>query len=149
MPLPRTGTVYTETTVHMPVPGLKTPYSLVIVELDGVGVRALVKVTGASPALSRSVTEAAWRCAASRSGLGCRTTAMPSSRRRPHEDPKASASEDRSAARTGASGSRGMRRVAIVGAGMTPFGEHFALGIKDLLPMAFADCARSVDKGLR
>ena len=49
VPLPRTGTVYTETTVHMPVPGLKTPYSLVIVELDGVGVRALVKVTGAEP----------------------------------------------------------------------------------------------------
>ncbi|MBC7302349.1 MAG: thiolase family protein [Nocardia sp.] len=42
-----------------------------------------------------------------------------------------------------------MRRVAIVGAGMTPFAEHFALGIKDLLPMAYADCARSVDKGLR
>jgi acetyl-CoA C-acetyltransferase len=41
-----------------------------------------------------------------------------------------------------------VRRVAIVGAGMTPFGEHFALGIKDLLPMAFAECARSVDKGL-
>ena len=46
---PRTGTVYTETTVHMPVPGLRTPYSLVIVELDGVDVRALVKVTGAEP----------------------------------------------------------------------------------------------------
>jgi acetyl-CoA C-acetyltransferase len=41
-----------------------------------------------------------------------------------------------------------MRKVAIVGAGMTAFGEHFALGIKDLLPMAFADCAASVDKGL-
>src|SRR6267142_538383 len=39
IPLPRTGSVYTETTVHMPVPGLRTPYSLVIVELDGVGVR--------------------------------------------------------------------------------------------------------------
>jgi uncharacterized protein len=49
IPLPRTGTVYTETTIHMPVPGLRTPYSLVIVELDGVGVRALVKVTGAAP----------------------------------------------------------------------------------------------------
>lgn len=49
IPLPRTGTVYTETTVHIPVPGLRTPYSLVIVELDGVGVRALVKVTGAAP----------------------------------------------------------------------------------------------------
>jgi len=49
VPLPRTGSVYTETTVHMGVPGLRTPYSLVIVELDGVGVRALVKVTGAQP----------------------------------------------------------------------------------------------------
>jgi uncharacterized OB-fold protein len=49
IPLPRTGTVYTETTVHMSVPGLRTPYSLVIVELDGVDVRALVKVTGAEP----------------------------------------------------------------------------------------------------
>ncbi|WP_102142327.1 Zn-ribbon domain-containing OB-fold protein [Mycobacterium hubeiense] len=49
VPLPRTGTVYTEVTVQIPVPGLRTPYSLVIVELDGVGVRALVKVTGAEP----------------------------------------------------------------------------------------------------
>ena len=30
-------------------PGCARPYSLVIVELDGVGVRALVKVTGAEP----------------------------------------------------------------------------------------------------
>ncbi|GAB2658846.1 Zn-ribbon domain-containing OB-fold protein [Nocardia goodfellowii] len=49
VPLPRTGTVYTEVTVHVPVPGLKTPYSLVIVELDEVGVRALAKVTGTEP----------------------------------------------------------------------------------------------------
>ncbi|WP_083408065.1 thiolase C-terminal domain-containing protein [Mycolicibacterium rutilum] len=41
-----------------------------------------------------------------------------------------------------------MRRVAVVGAGMTAFGEHFALGLKDLLPMAFSECAASVDKGL-
>lgn len=41
-----------------------------------------------------------------------------------------------------------MRRVAIAGAGMTPFGEHFDLGIKDLLPMAVSDMAASVDKGL-
>lgn len=47
VPLPRTGTVYAATTVRMPVPGLKSPYSLVVVELDGVGVRALAKVTGA------------------------------------------------------------------------------------------------------
>ena len=41
-----------------------------------------------------------------------------------------------------------MRRVAVVGAGMTPFAEHFGLGIKDLLPMAVGECERSVDKGV-
>lgn len=41
-----------------------------------------------------------------------------------------------------------MRQVAIVGAGMTAFSEHFALGIKDLVPMAFSECAASVDRGL-
>ncbi|GGN97370.1 OB-fold domain-containing protein [Nocardia rhizosphaerihabitans] len=46
VPLPRTGTVYAETTVRMPVAGLESPYSLVIVDLDDVGVRALAKVTG-------------------------------------------------------------------------------------------------------
>ena len=40
-----------------------------------------------------------------------------------------------------------MRRVAIVGAGMTKFGEHFGLGIKDLLPMAVSEAIASVDKG--
>jgi len=40
-----------------------------------------------------------------------------------------------------------MRRAAIVGAGMTPFAEHFSLGIKDLVPMAVAEAERSVDKG--
>lgn len=38
--------------------------------------------------------------------------------------------------------------VAVVGAGMRPFAGHVALGIKDLLPMAVADCAASIDKGL-
>ncbi|WP_099024418.1 Zn-ribbon domain-containing OB-fold protein [Mycolicibacterium palauense] len=47
--LPRTGSVYTAVSVHLPVPGLRTPYALAIVELDGVDVRALVKVTGADP----------------------------------------------------------------------------------------------------
>ncbi|WP_114204193.1 thiolase family protein [Janibacter anophelis] len=41
-----------------------------------------------------------------------------------------------------------MRRVAIVGAGMTAFKEHFALGIKDLIPMAVSEMVASVDKGL-
>src|SRR3984957_17089038 len=49
VPLPRTGTVYTGVTVRIPVPGLLTPYSLVIVELDEVGVRVLAPVTGAAP----------------------------------------------------------------------------------------------------
>jgi uncharacterized OB-fold protein len=53
VPLPRTGTVYTGVTVHVPVPGLTTPYSLVIVELDEVGVRALVTVTGTEPGTVR------------------------------------------------------------------------------------------------
>jgi acetyl-CoA C-acetyltransferase len=41
-----------------------------------------------------------------------------------------------------------MRRVAVVGAGMTAFGEHFGLGIKDLVPMAVSEMAAHVDKGL-
>jgi uncharacterized OB-fold protein len=53
VPLPRTGTVYTGVTVRVPVPGLPTPYSLVIVELDDVGVRVLARVTGASPGTVR------------------------------------------------------------------------------------------------
>ncbi|MEE3849461.1 OB-fold domain-containing protein [Gordonia sp. LSe1-13] len=46
VPLPRMGVVYSEATVHVPVPGLPSPYSLVLVELDEVGIRALVKVAG-------------------------------------------------------------------------------------------------------
>ena len=45
VPLPRTGTVYTATTIHVPVPGLSSPYTLAVVQLDGVDVRALVPVT--------------------------------------------------------------------------------------------------------
>jgi acetyl-CoA C-acetyltransferase len=41
-----------------------------------------------------------------------------------------------------------MRNVAMVGAGMTTFGEHFGLGIKDLLPMAYAEAVAHVDKGI-
>ncbi|MFF0491923.1 Zn-ribbon domain-containing OB-fold protein [Nocardia sp. NPDC004068] len=49
VPLPRTGTVYAATTVRIPVPGSRSPYTVVIVELDDVGVRVLAKVTGADP----------------------------------------------------------------------------------------------------
>ena len=45
-PLPRTGTVYTHTTVRIPVPDLPSPYSLAVVQLDGSPVRVLLKVTG-------------------------------------------------------------------------------------------------------
>ncbi|EHI12977.1 hypothetical protein KEK_10198 [Mycolicibacterium thermoresistibile ATCC 19527] len=44
-PLPRTGTVYTHTTVRIPVPDLPSPYSLAVVQLDNSPVRALLKVT--------------------------------------------------------------------------------------------------------
>lgn len=52
--LPRTGSVYTLTTINVAVPGKPTPYTLAIVSLDGAeaaggGVRALVTVTGAAP----------------------------------------------------------------------------------------------------
>jgi uncharacterized OB-fold protein len=47
--LPRDATVYTTTTIHTPVPGLATPYTIVIVELGETGVRLLARVTGAPP----------------------------------------------------------------------------------------------------
>ena len=40
-----------------------------------------------------------------------------------------------------------MRRVAMIGAGMTDFGELFQLGIKDMIPMAVSEAVGSVDKG--
>jgi uncharacterized OB-fold protein len=45
-PLPRTGTIYTHTTVRIPVPDLPSPYSLAVVQLDDSPVRVLLKVTG-------------------------------------------------------------------------------------------------------
>ncbi|WP_081665267.1 OB-fold domain-containing protein, partial [Mycobacterium sp. UM_CSW] len=44
--LPRTGTVYTHTTIRIPVPDLPSPYSLAVVVLDDTAVRVLLKVTG-------------------------------------------------------------------------------------------------------
>lgn len=43
--LPRQGTVYTTTTVHIPVPSLASPYTLAVVDVGDSGVRALVTVT--------------------------------------------------------------------------------------------------------
>jgi uncharacterized OB-fold protein len=45
-PLPRHATVYTCASVHVPVPGMSSPYDLVIVELGDSGVRLLAPVTG-------------------------------------------------------------------------------------------------------
>ena len=45
--LPREGTVYTVVTVRVPVPGLASPYDLVIAELGDTGVRLLAPVTDA------------------------------------------------------------------------------------------------------
>ncbi|MCU1455127.1 MAG: hypothetical protein JWN46_3273 [Acidimicrobiales bacterium] len=42
----------------------------------------------------------------------------------------------------------GMRRVAMVGAGMVPFGEHFDKGWDELVQRAFLAAVGSVDKGL-
>jgi uncharacterized OB-fold protein len=47
--LPRDATVYTTTSVHTPVPGIPTPYTIVIAELGDTGVRLLAQVTGAPP----------------------------------------------------------------------------------------------------
>lgn len=44
-PLPRSGSVYSVVTVRAPVPGLASPYSLAIVDLDGVELRLLAQVT--------------------------------------------------------------------------------------------------------
>jgi uncharacterized OB-fold protein len=45
-PLSRTGTIYTQTTIRIPVPDLPSPYSIAVVQLDGCPVRVLMKVTG-------------------------------------------------------------------------------------------------------
>lgn len=45
-PLPRTGSVYTHSTVRIAVPDLPGPYSLAVVQLDDSPVRVLLKVTG-------------------------------------------------------------------------------------------------------
>jgi hypothetical protein len=133
-PLPRTDTVYTAVSVHMPVPEMRTPYALAIVKLDGVDARALAKVTGAEPdTVDVGVRgRLALRRVALRSGVPDygyafrpETEDIPESLRSCNE-----------------------RNVAVVRAGRTPFGEHFALGIKDLLPMAFAEFAASIDKGV-
>lgn len=47
--LPRNASVYTTTTVHTPVPGIATPYTLVIAELGDTGVRLLAPLTATAP----------------------------------------------------------------------------------------------------
>lgn len=52
-PLPLTGTIYTTTTVHVPVPSLTSPYTLVVVQCDGTDVRSLVPLTDVPPGSAR------------------------------------------------------------------------------------------------
>ena len=70
-PLPRTGTVYTQTTIRIPVPDLPSPYSLAVVQLDDSPVRVLLKVTGV-PAGETTIGQAGsvvLRKIATRSGI--------------------------------------------------------------------------------
>ncbi|MDV6264701.1 Zn-ribbon domain-containing OB-fold protein [Rhodococcoides yunnanense] len=46
-PLPRTGEVYTHTTIEIPVPDLPSPYTIALVQLTDSPVRVLLKVTAA------------------------------------------------------------------------------------------------------
>jgi uncharacterized OB-fold protein len=48
-PLPYAGTVYTTSTIHVPVPSLESPYTLAVVECDDVDVRVLMHVTDVPP----------------------------------------------------------------------------------------------------
>ncbi|MFD2421878.1 OB-fold domain-containing protein [Amycolatopsis pigmentata] len=68
--LPRRGTVYTTSTIHVPVPGKATPYQLVIVELADVGVRSIMATTGAArPVGIGDRGEVVLRLVATRSGI--------------------------------------------------------------------------------
>lgn len=49
VPLPRDAVIYTQATIHVPVPGLVSPYTVTLVELGDTEVRVLVKLTGANP----------------------------------------------------------------------------------------------------
>jgi len=46
--LPRDAEIYTQATIHVPVPGLSVPYTVVLAELGDTGVRTLVRLTGAA-----------------------------------------------------------------------------------------------------
>lgn len=48
-PLPREAEVYTVVTIHAPVPGMRTPYSIAIASINGTDVRVLAPVTDATP----------------------------------------------------------------------------------------------------
>lgn len=52
-PLPYTGSIYTTTTVHVGVPSLISPYTLAVVQCDGVDVRSLMPVTDVPPSTAK------------------------------------------------------------------------------------------------
>ena len=47
--LPRTARVYSQTTIHAPVPGKRTPYTIAVVSVDDSPVRVLAHVTDTDP----------------------------------------------------------------------------------------------------
>jgi len=49
VPLPREAAIYSLATVHVPVPGLATPYTVVLADLGDSGVRVIARLTGAPP----------------------------------------------------------------------------------------------------
>lgn len=53
VPLPRDVVVHSQTTIHVPVPGKRTPYTLVIVQVGDTDVRLLVHLTAANPGSTR------------------------------------------------------------------------------------------------
>ena len=96
----------------------------------------LVQLTGAAPGFDVDRRPRATGVpAASPCARACPTTATPSCPTSPE--------------RQRGEGSRGMRRVAMVGAGMTDFGELFDLGIKDMVPMAVSEAVAQRRQGLR
>jgi uncharacterized protein len=71
VPLPRDATVHSHTTIHVPVPGKRTPYTLVIAQVGDTDVRLLVHLTD-TPAGEVSIDDAGtlvFRRVAVRSGI--------------------------------------------------------------------------------
>ena len=69
--LPRRAVVYSLSTIHTPVPGLTSPYTVILAQLGDSGVRLLVRLTGAEPGSVKidDAGELVFRLVAIRSGV--------------------------------------------------------------------------------